>query len=336
MPPRILRHHGPMGERMVRIGVRVLIVATGLLAAIIAVLAFQPAVEVRYPDEVVTYDAGGLFIAVVVLATAAPGLIVWRHPRSWLLWSWTLIALVTSIISLAFADDVQRHPAGILFWTAGATWTLSWVLAAVATLGTLLAGFASKAAAVTYDHEAPVLAARLRRFVVVIAVLGLVLLGVGLLPGQEVYDDANDCLGGAIASLGMTEHHHAACSASYTQLRETRLAGGLPLVIYVVLLLAPALVLYRDPRARRAWWWVVWGAGGLLVAAALVLLLEFHLDIFSQTRTLWPTRVVQGGVAAMQALMLVALPITIVRSREPRLPVARATKAPPAGPALRP
>jgi hypothetical protein len=69
------------------------------------------------------------------------------------------------------------------------------------------------------------------------------------------------------------------------------------------------------------------------VAAALVLLLEFHLDLFSLTRTLWPTRVVQGGVAAMQALMLVALPVTIVRSREPPVPPARATKI---RPALRP
>lgn len=315
LSPPILRHHDLMSERGVRIAVRVLVVAIGVVAAVIAVLAFQPAVEVHYPDEVITYDAGGGFVAAAVLATAAPGLLVWRRPRAWFLWAWTVIAIVTSIISLSFGEDVHHHPAGLVYWTAGAAWALSWVLAGLATLGTLLAGFASQVAAVTYEPEATVLAARLRRFIRVIAVLGLVLVGVGLLPGQEVYDDANNCLGGAIASLGMTEHHHAACSVSYTQLRETRLAGGLPLAIYVVLLLAPALVLYRDPRARRAWWWVVWGVGGLLVAAALVLLLEFHLDIFSKTRTLWPTRVVQGGVAAMQALMLVALPITIVRSR---------------------
>lgn len=77
----------------------------------------------------------------------------------------------------------------------------------------------------------PLLAARLRRLIVAIAVLGLVLVVVGLLPGQEVYDDSNNCFGTALASLGHTEHHHAACTSSYTQLRETRIAGGLPLPV---------------------------------------------------------------------------------------------------------
>lgn len=58
------------------------------------------------------------------------------------------------------------------------------MLAAVSVLGTLFAGFAIRAAQVTYNNEAPLLAARLRRFIVVIAVLGLVLVAIGLLDGQ--------------------------------------------------------------------------------------------------------------------------------------------------------
>jgi hypothetical protein len=171
--------------------------------------------------------------------------------------------------------------------------------------------------------EAPLLVARLRRLIVVIAGLGLVLTVVGFLPGQVVYDDANHCFGYALGSLGHTEHHHIDCTSSYTLLRETRLAGGLPLATYVALLLAPAMWLYRTPRARRAWAWIAWGIGSLVASAALWLVVDFHLDLFSRTETLWPGLVVQGGILAIQALLLVAMPIAILRSREPPVPPVR-------------
>jgi hypothetical protein len=312
-----------VSDRSIRIGVRVLVAAIALLAGVLAILAFQPGTETHYPDELVSRDAGGAFIAAAMIATAAPGVMVWSRPRPWFLWAWTAIAVIASLVSLSFLDEVRPRTADVVRWTARAVELGAWVLAALATLGTLFAGFAIRATQVTYPHEAPLLAGRLRRFILGIAALGLVLVGVGLLPGQAVYDDANNCFGSALASLGQTEHHHSTCSSSYTELQETRLAGGLPLATYVLLLLAPAIVLYRDPRASRAWWWIVWSIGGLVASLALLFLMEFHLDLFSRTTTLWPARVVEGGMGVMQALLLVALPIMILRSREPRIPKAR-------------
>jgi hypothetical protein len=311
-----------MSERVIRLGVRVLVVAIALAAVTLAIFAFLPGSETHFPDGTEIRSAGGGFIAAAALATAAPGLVIWRRPRPWLLWAWTVIALVASGVGFAFVDDVHPRYADVLRWPARAVELGLWVLATAATLGTLVAGFALRAAEVSYHDDAPLLAARLRRFIVAIAALGLVLVGVGFLPGQAVYDDASNCFGAAIGAFGHTEHHHVDCTSSYTELRETRLAGGLPLVTYVVLLLAPAIVLYRDPRARRAWWWIAWGVGGLVAAAALWVAIDFHLDLFSRTRTLWPGRVVEGGVAAIQALLLVALPITLLASRRSPIPDA--------------
>jgi len=314
---------GVVSDRVIRIGVRVLVAAIALIAGFLAILAFLPGTETHYPDETVIRSAGGAFIAAPVIAIAAPGLVIWSRPRPWFLWSWAVIAAIAAVVSFSFMYDVRPRTADVVRWTAHAVEIGAWVLAALATLGTLLAGFAIRATQVTYPHEAPLLAGRLRRFIVVIAALGLVLVGVGLLPGQAVHDDANNCFGSALASLGQTEHHHSTCTSSYTELHETRLAGGLPLAIYVLLLLAPAIVLYRDPRARRAWWWIVWSIGGLVVSLALLFLMEFHLDLFSRTTTLWPARIVEGGMGVLQVLLLVALPIMILRSREPRVPKAR-------------
>ena len=49
------------------------------------------------------------------------------------------------------------------------------------------------------------LAWRLRRLILATAALGLIVAAVGVLPGQAVYDDANRCVGTALASLGATD-----------------------------------------------------------------------------------------------------------------------------------
>ena len=99
---------------------------------------------------------------------------------------------------------------------------------------------------------------------------------------------------------------------------KTRIAGGLPVALYVVLLVAPAVTLYRDPRPSRAWWWSVWAIATL---ACLVMIIGFFVlepDLFYKTATLWPQYIVVIGIAAMQALVWLAVPITIVASRSPR------------------
>jgi hypothetical protein len=173
------------------------------------------------------------------------------------------------------------------------------------------------------DGDAPELAARLRRLIIGLTVLAVVLLGIGLLPGERVYDDANNCFGRVFGALGNTEHQQSACESSYTRLSETRLAGGLPLAIYLVVVVGPGWLVYRKPRARPAWWWFAWSIVGAVLSACLAFYLEFHLDLFSRTVILWPTRVVEVGIATIQGALLLALPLIIVRSRTPRAPAAR-------------
>lgn len=170
------------------------------------------------------------------------------------------------------------------------------------------------------DGDAPELAARLRRLIIGLTVLAVVLLGIGLLPGERVYDDANNCFGHVFGALGNTEHQPSACESSYTRLSEIRLAGGLPLAIYLVVVVGPGWLIYRRPGARRAWWWFAWSIVGAVLSACLGFYLEFHLDLFSRTVILWPTRVVEVGVATIQLALLLGLPITIARSRTPRAP----------------
>jgi hypothetical protein len=316
---------GAVTERLIRLGVRALVVAIALVAAALAICAFLPGTETHFPDGTEIRSAGGGFIAAPVLAIAAPGVVIWRRPRPWpwLLWAWTAIAVVASGVAFAFMTDVHPRIADVVLWPARTVELGAWILAAMATLGTLLAGFAIQAAEVTYLGDAPLFAARLRRLIVVIAVLGAALVAVGFLPGQAVYDDANNCFGHALGAFGHTEHHHIDCTPSYSELRDTRLAGGLPLAAYVVLLLAPAIVLVRDPRARRAWWWIAWNVGALAAAFGLWIAVEFRLDLFSSTRTLWPAVVVQAGFLGIQVLMFVALPILILCAPPPPIPDAR-------------
>jgi hypothetical protein len=51
--------------------------------------------------------------------------------------------------------------------------------------------------------------------------------------------------------------------------------------------------------------------------------LELDLDFLTRTVTLWPARIVEAGVAAIQAVLLLGLPLTIARGRVPRVPPAR-------------
>jgi hypothetical protein len=312
-------------ERGIRIATRALVVAIALVAVALAICAFLPGTETHFPDGTEIRSAGGGFIAAPLLAIAAPGLMIWRRPRPWpwLLWAWTAIAAVASGVALAFMTDVHPRIADVVLWPARAIELGTRILAAMATLGTLLAGFAIQAAEVTYLGDATPLAARLRRLIVAIAALGVALVAVGWFPGHAIYDDANNCFGHALGALGHTEHHNVDCTSSYTELRETRLAGGWPLATYVVLLLAPAIVLYRDPRARRAWWWIVWNIGALAAAFALWIVVDFRVELFSSTQTLWPAHVVQAGVLVIQALVFVALPILLLCAPPPRIPDAR-------------
>jgi hypothetical protein len=75
----------------------------------------------------------------------------------------------------------------------------------------------------------------------------------------------------------------------------------------------------------------VWGVAALAASVVLWVMTEFHLDLFSRTTELWPAAVAAGGVAVIQALLLIGVPIAILTSREPRtlgIPTARVVDGP--------
>jgi hypothetical protein len=307
--------------------VRALVATTVAIATLIAALAFKPGSEAWGFGGTMIREAGGMRVAATAFAAIVPGLFVWLAPRPRVLWWWTAIAMVASLVLYALLDDVHPSSLRVMWWPARVVEIAMWTLAASTVLGSYIGGFAMLASEANYHGEAPELAARLRKLAVGLAVLAVVLLGVSLLPGQRVYSGADPCLGHGLAALGNTEHQHISCSSSYTRLRETYRAGGGPrLALYLLVVLVPAWPLYRDPRPHRAWTWFGAAIAGSVVAGNLMFYLELEPDFLSHTVTLWPTRVVEAGVAVIQVLLLLALPLMIARSRHPRVPVARVVK----------
>ena len=149
---------------------------------------------------------------------------------------------------------------------------------------------------------------RLRRIVRVVALLGIAGALFGLLPGERVYDDANNCFGHAIGSFfGYGER----CQSSYTKLVTTRLAGGLPLVLFVGATLLYGWILVNNPRRWVALAWLVWTAVGLVIVFAAT----FELDLFMHTVTLWPMHVTFTLIGAMLVLIFPIAPIVAFTSK---------------------
>jgi len=305
--------------------VRALVAICVAIAALIAAVAFMPGTEVPSPWGIEIRQAGGMLVAVLAIAAVVPGLVAWMAPRPRVLWLWTAIALVVSLVLYGLLEKVNSPRAHLVWWPAPAVEAAVWALAVATVLGSYIAGFAVDASEARYDGEAPELAARLHKLIASLAVLAVVLLGVGLLPGQRVYHDANHCLSHALAALRLGD---PSCTSSYPELRGTYPAGGLRLALYLVVVLVPAWPVYRDPRAQRAWTWFAASIAGGIVAGNLVFYLEVEPDALSHTVTLWPARVVEAGVAAIQVVLLLALPLTIARSRTPRVPAARVVARP--------
>jgi hypothetical protein len=314
-----------VSPRLSRIAVRALVAICVMIAAVIAVVAFMPGTEVPSPYGMEIRQAGGMRVAVLAIAAVFPGLVAWIAPRPPVLWLWTAIALVVSLLLYGLLENVNSPRAHLVWWPAPAVEAAVWALAVSTVLGSYIAGFAVDASEARYGGEAPELAARLRKLITGLAVLAVVLIGVGLLPGQRVYHDANHCLGRALAALHLAE---PSCTSSYTDLRGTYPAGGLRLALYLVVVLVPAWPLYRDPRAPRAWKWFAASIAAGIIAGNLVFYLEVEPDALSHTVTLWPARIVEAGVAAIQVVLLLALPLTIARSRTPRVPTARVVARP--------
>ena len=309
---------------MPRFAARALVALCGALAALIAVVALMPGTEVRYYGGVEIRQAGGMIVAALALVAATPGLLVWLEVKSSLLWLWTAIALVASLALYTFLDDIHPSLAHLVWWPARAVELAVWALVIASVLGSYVLGFALRASEPSRATAPPDLAVPLRRLVVGVAALACVLLAVGWLPGPRVYEDLNRCFATTLAALGNTEHRLTSCTPAFTFLHATYPAGGeLRLALYLLVVLAPAWPVYRDPDARNAWAWFAAAIAGSVVSGNLLCWLELDFDFLSRTVTLWPARVVELGVATIQVLLLLGLPVMIARHRPARVPIAR-------------
>jgi hypothetical protein len=313
-----------MTPRVPQIAARMLVALTTATAGVIAVLAFMPGTEVMTYYGIEIRQAGGMLVAVLAIATIIPGLFTWIAPRPRVLWQWTAIALISSLVLYVLLEHVHSSRTAVLWWPARIVEIAVWALMLSTVLGSYVLGFALHATEESRDIAPPELAVRLRRLALGVTVLAGALLAVGFLPGQRVYHDANHCLGAMLAALGGTEHHHVPCTSLFIEPHATYPAGGgLRLALYLLVVLAPAWPAYRDPQARHAWRWFAASIAGSVVAGNLMCWLEIDVDVLSRTVTLWPVRVVELGVAAIQVVLLLGLPLMIARTRPARVPTAR-------------
>jgi len=302
---------------------RGLVLATLAVALVVGVCAFLDGSEAHYPGEVVRHDAGGIFIVLFLAPLLIGGALVWRWTQPRLLWVWTLLGWLAGLSYAAFLTD-NRPRSSELLWPLLVVDVGALIAAGLVMFGAPVLAFSMTAASTIPDGSTPVLARRLRLFTVVVAALGLVTSIFGFFPGTRVLDDSNNCFGTAIGAL-FTEAHSHGCQPSYDRVATTRMAGGLPVLLYVVLALAPAILVRADPRPRRVWQWTLWSFAAVIPAGLMFFVLEFHLDLFARTVTLWPTRVVEAGIIALQLLLIVGLPVLALSAREldpPRPPRA--------------
>jgi hypothetical protein len=316
-----------VNPRVPQIAASVLVALTLAIAGLIAVLAFMPWSDVRYYNGVQIRQAGGIIIAVPAMIAAVPGLFVWIETRPALLWTWTAVALGASLALYVLLDHVQPAPVNVVWWPTRVVEVALWTLMLSTVLGSYVLGFAIRASETSRDEAAPEFAPRLRRLILGIAALAVALLVIGSLRGQRVYHDANQCFGSALAVWGRAEHRHVPCTSLFTELTGIYPAGGgLRLALYLLVVLAPAWPAYRRPQPRQAWAWFAAAIVGSIVAGNLMCWLELDVDSVSRTVTLWPARVVELGVAAIQVLLLLGLPLMIARSRLARVPIARVVR----------
>lgn len=152
---------------------------------------------------------------------------------------------------------------------------------------------------------------RFRRIVQLCVVLAILACIAGMLPGSRAYEDANNCAGEALGSLGLTEHHHIDCTPSYTHLVAEEPAGGFRLVLALAVFLIPGLVGYRKPRGVYAVVWPLWFIG----EACAIFAMSFELRLFQHVVVLWPLHAVEILVGTILVLACIGAPIAALVSR---------------------
>ncbi|MDQ3367647.1 MAG: hypothetical protein M3680_19675 [Myxococcota bacterium] len=170
---------------------------------------------------------------------------------------------------------------------------------------------------------------RLLRTVCLIAgALGVAMLGLGALPGLEVYADARNCLGHAFAGVFSHGGSSSACEPHYVLDHTERvLAEPLAWLALIAIVGFGVLVWFR-PKLRYALLWSLVTIG----LGALALVAMFDLRLFEHTVALWPSRAFGVLALALFFHLIAVVPIAcacfawLTRTRpEPPPELPRAT-----------
>jgi hypothetical protein len=268
-------------------------------------------------------NGSGSMIALIVflVVASAPAALAWARPTRASLAAWATFAWLAAF---AYGISGWPHPRELQspMW-AGAEVAL--IVTLVLELGaTIVLAFA--VAAVEHHRAGPPpaspLTRRLRRVVHLAVITAAIASVCAFLPGSRVYSDSNDCMGEALGSLASTETRHHQCTPRYDHLKAARPAGGAPLAIGLVMLLAPGMLVWANPRKRNAVVWAVWTVPVLGVTALAAL---FHMDLFDHTVVLWPEHVVGWCLGVLLTLLSIGLPVIALVTHGTTDTVARAS-----------
>jgi len=149
---------------------------------------------------------------------------------------------------------------------------------------------------------------------VVLVLCGLAVV-VGFIPGVDVYEDKNDCIGHAFARA-FSWHgggDRTPCVRNDVLLR-TVAAGGWPLVLSLAWVALGAVALRRWPRLWIAALWPL----VMIISATVFFAFTFELDLFSPIREVprWPATLLAflvGTIALILVAVLIVTPIVGVR-----------------------
>lgn len=151
------------------------------------------------------------------------------------------------------------------------------------------------------------LARRIRRCVVIAALLGVAAGIAGMLPGHQHFADSRDCFGIGLSTLFGIEHPpHAPCEPVYDKLVGESPAGGYQLALYIAVVLACGGFVYRRPSRANAFGWSVLA---IFIGAAWIAATFSLGHMFEQTKVLPAARVTEVLFGSM---MVVVVPITML------------------------
>ena len=278
-----------MTDRVIRIASRAFVVACGMMAL----------TAIGFAASVLSHGSGTFYARLIALPLmVAPGALVWWQPRARWFAVWGSIAAFVSSLLLLLGDP-YRFEEELRGWSDVEAST--WFTIALTVVGSIAGAFllavrAPRSVSRPLGATNDVLARRLRRVVQLVTGIAVAISCFAFLPGERVY------AGGEFLYEGS--------------------AGGFYVIGALALVLLPAIPVYRDPRKRWAWVWFVW----TLPASLLLLVASAGIHILATSVDLWPRTVVKAGSFTILVLILIAVPLIALLTRErpaPSIPPAR-------------